>query len=449
MAYSKSRQSMRFPEGVVRATKMQGVNNSPKETVTLVDILEAASLDQALLSSFLLDEEWLLGHFGHNTPITLVTNPRNNSDSANNADAKHAAPVQSKSGRLTWVHPELPKPVYQIMHSKIMVLFYRHYMRFVVSTANLIPDDWSVMQNAVFLQDFPMDRATVFPANGFSLSLAYALHDLSVPFDIVALLNNVDFSAARVRIVTTVPTGGMRQNMNMSSYGMERLSSIVAETFGKDKDKDKAAASNQPDPSNFQPNARLFCVGSSLGRMDTKWLRDFYLCAHGLDLEKLSLSFREQLAPDDTIDIGVGFHTHEDMEKCRYGEKCKAYIMLNSDVYENEKEFPRSSLCRVVPRVSDSLVHAKLVVARFGVEQRKGWVYVGSHNFTPAAWGRLRIGHVTYFNNYEFGVVLPDTQYTRITPEEITVSWDSRNIPLPFKLIWQPYARDDVPFFSK
>ncbi|KAJ1895016.1 hypothetical protein LPJ81_005050 [Coemansia sp. IMI 209127] len=417
---------------------MQGVDNNPNETMSLVDILDARSLCQALVSSFLLDEEWLLGHFRRDTPVTLVTNPASteNASPPSTGNAKHAAPVQYKLGMHTWVHPELPKPSCQIMHSKLMLLFHNHHMRFVASSANLIPDDWALMQNAVFLQDFPMDRGKVFPANEFSLSLAYALHDLSVPFDVIALLNSVDFSAARVRIVTTVPTGGVRRNMNMANYGMERLAAIVSP--------------KSTDQADFQPSARLFCAGSSLGRMDTKWLRDFYLCAHGLDIAELSLGARERLAPDDTIDIGVGFHTQEEVENCRYGAKCKAYLMMSSDVYEGKKaQFPRSSLCRVVPRVSDSLVHAKLVVARFGVEQNKGWVYVGSHNFTPAAWGRLSVGHSTYFNNYEFGVVLPDTQYTRATPEEATVSWNARNLPLPFKLIWQPYTRNDVPFLSQ
>ncbi|KAJ2401146.1 hypothetical protein GGI23_001592, partial [Coemansia sp. RSA 2559] len=184
MVYDRNRQSRRFPDGALRATMMQGVDNNPNETMSLVDILDASSLCQALVSSFLLDEEWLLGHFRRDTPVTLVTNPSSagdaNSPSAGNS--KHAAPVQYKRGMHTWIHPEFPKPSCQIMHSKLMLLFHSHHMRFVASSANLIPDDWALMQNAVFLQDFPMDRGKVFPANEFGLSLAYALHDLSVPF---------------------------------------------------------------------------------------------------------------------------------------------------------------------------------------------------------------------------------------------------------------------------
>ncbi|KAJ2658681.1 hypothetical protein IWW48_003920 [Coemansia sp. RSA 1200] len=452
MASDDGRPLLRFPHGAVRATEMQDVDHDPEEAISLADILEAASLKQALVTSFLVDDEWLAGLFRDSTPVTLVANPdANSNNNGRGSNDTHTTSYSPTSKRFRRIHPEFPKRAVQIMHSKIMLLFYARSLRFVVGSANLIPDDWSVMQNTLFVQDFALDRSAVFPGNEFSFSLAYALHDLSVPFEIVALLNNVDFSTARIRIVTSVPTGGVRHNMNMVSYGMERLAEVVADATGNNSNSGAAAGgSDQKVPAGFQPTARLFCVGSSLGQMDTKWLRDFYLCAHGLlGIPKTSLGAREKLVPDDLIDIGIGFHTQEDVERCRYGAQCKNYIMLSSGVYGGEKEFPRSSLCRVVPRVDGTLVHAKVVVARFGEKQNRGWVYVGSHNFTPAAWGRLRVGHATYFNNYEFGVVLPDTQYTRITTEETAVSWDSENIPLPFKLVWQPYSRNDVPYFSK
>ncbi|KAJ2761081.1 hypothetical protein H4S06_001391, partial [Coemansia sp. BCRC 34490] len=312
---------LRFPHGAVRATEMLGVDNDPEETISLADILEAASLNQALVTSFLVDDGWLAGHFRDTTPVTLVTHNSSSNSGRGSSPAHTTASHGSTSRRFRRVHPEFPKGGFQIMHSKIMLLFYARSLRFVVGSANLVPDDWSVMQNSLFVQDFRLDRRAVFPGNEFSFSLAYALHDLSVPAEIVALLNNVDFSAARIRIVTSVPTGGggnVRHNMNMPSYGMERLAEVVADAVG-----DSAAGLGGADlktPAGFQPTARLLCVGSSLGQMDTKWLRDFYLCAHGLpDIPKTSLGAREELVSDDLIDIGIGFHTQEDVEKCRYG----------------------------------------------------------------------------------------------------------------------------------
>ncbi|KAJ2559823.1 hypothetical protein EV175_000137 [Coemansia sp. RSA 1933] len=431
MAIERStRPAARFLEGAVRVTAMQGEEYDPREAITFVELVDAAHVEEALLSSFVADEEWLLRQFRPDTRLTLVCNPARNIG----GDLLTPAPIV-RAGRLTRVEPEFPKPKWQIMHTKLMLLFYAHHMRFVVTSANLEPGDWAVMQNCVFVQDFPMDRHAVFAANEFGLSLAYALHDMHVPFSIVAQLNNVDFSAARARIVTSVPTGGRRHNMNMERYGMERLASVVA---------DSAAGSSD---GGFEPSARLFCVGSSLGAMDIPWMRDFYLCAHGIEPSGLSLSARAHLVPDDIIDIGVGFHTQDDVARCMFGAECGSRLMLPSHMY-GAADFPQSSLCRVVPRVDGSLVHAKLIAARFGVDQRNGWVYIGSHNFTPAAWGRLRVGHATYYNNYELGVVLPHAEYTRMTTDEASVAWNGLRLPLPVKLVWQPYARDDVPFCS-
>jgi len=39
-----------------------------------------------------------------------------------------------------------------------------------------------------------------------------------------------------------------------------------------------------------------------------------------------------------------------------------------------------------------------------------GWLYVGSHNFTPSAWGTLSGSHmspVLNITNFELGIVLP------------------------------------------
>ncbi|KAI9499940.1 hypothetical protein GGI25_003270 [Coemansia spiralis] len=424
---SNPRGQLRFSEGTVRITELRDFESNRAESISFAELLDSDNITQALVSAFLVDEDWLVGHFLPDTHITLVTGNSRLEKSTSSKSESRLPATKAVSGRLTRVFPELPKPSYQIMHTKIMLLFYPNHMRFVVSTANLIPDDWTIMQNAVFVQDFPMDNK-VFPANEFSMSLAYALHDLSVPYGIIALLNNVDFAKAYVRLVTSVPTGGYRQNVNMDLYGMERLAQVVRDTMGEQ-----------------ELPARLYCVGSSLGRIDTGWLRDFYLCAHGIDTKQIPLGERQQRAPDDIIDIGIGFHTNKEVSSCRYSG-CEHYIMCNRQVYES-KAFPQL-LCRVVPRIENTLVHAKFVVTRFGVDQKTGWVYVGSHNFTPAAWGRLSIKGTTYLNNYELGVVLPSTTFARVATEESQVSWNRHLVPLPFKLLWQPYSRNDVPYFS-
>ncbi|KAJ2705688.1 hypothetical protein H4R19_005092, partial [Coemansia spiralis] len=382
-------------------------------SLSLAEILDAERLGTALLTTFRVDGDWLLSHIPRTTALTVI------------ADRHKSLDAAAASGRLALIRPEMAVPGVQIMHTKLMVLFYAAHMRLVVTTANLLEDEWTMVQNMLFVQDFTLDPSTVFAANEFSHSLAFALHDLSVPHDIVGRLNNVDFSAAAARIVTTVPTGGPGAQRNMDSYGMLRLADVL-------RDSQRGCCA---DSSAFEPDARLLCAGSSLGKLDAMWLRDLYLCAHGVDPQPLPLWQRQKMAPDDLVDVAVGFHTQAQADGCRFGPACGRHIMARREVYE-APAFPRGSLFRIEPRVCGALVHAKAIVARTGAAQRTGWLYIGSHNCTPAAWGRLCYEGEPYFNNYELGVVLPNVEYSGPLPAASHPRWNGDAVPLPFTLNW-------------
>ncbi|KAJ2447052.1 hypothetical protein GGF42_005536, partial [Coemansia sp. RSA 2424] len=379
---------MLYSDGAVRTTSLRGVPSS-SESVTLADLLDASHLRHAVLTTFVIDEPWLLSHFNATTaPAPTLTLAANAS--------VHLSDFTSDSHlAIRRVRPELPKPSVQIVHSKLLILFFANFMRFAVCTGNLVEDDWTIMHNSVYVQDFPMDSSTVFPANEFSLSLAYALLDLSIPFDVVAWLNHVDFAkATSVHIVTSVPTGGVRQNAFMGEYGMLRLAKVIEQIYG-----------SRPIVDNFEPDTRLYCVGSSLGRLDYRWLRELYLCAHGIAPHTMRKYVFDYKTPNDMVDVGIAFHTQAQVEACQYGEQCTQYIMAKQSAYE-ARDFPQDAMLHIEPAQNNVLVHAKAMVARVGVEQDEGWVYVGSHNCTMAAWGTLRGEEPPYFNNYELGIIL-------------------------------------------
>ncbi|KAJ2448558.1 hypothetical protein EV183_005377 [Coemansia sp. RSA 2336] len=413
---------LKFPNGAVRVTPL--LHAKVPDALSFAEILDPTNLQAALLTSFTLDINWLEQHqINPDASLTLISQHIRYNDSADLA-------------RYTIVRPEFPSPHVQIMHSKLMLLFFPRFMRFVVSTANLVEDEWSIVHNCLFIQDFPLDRQHVFEANSFSMDLAHSLHDLSVPFSLIAGLNHVDFGRARVRIVCSVPSGNSRRNLNMRHYGMLRLASVLQ------------ANQLHGQHTKFAPNVRLYCTSSSLGKIDAGWLRDIYICSHGVDPQTVALSEREQMVPTDLIDVAMGFHTREDARANLYGPQASQYIMAKRSVYD-EPWFAKAWLFKVFPQVENTLVHAKAIVARVGEEQNKGWMFIGSHNFTPAAWGRLNVQKPPYYNNYEFGVVLTDVEYTFHSMEHVTnITWSSQNISLPFKSIWQPYGRNDIPYFN-
>ncbi|KAJ2110521.1 hypothetical protein GGI16_000264, partial [Coemansia sp. S142-1] len=134
-----------YPDGAVRTTPLIGIPGS-NDSVTLDDLLNADHLGHAVLTTFVVDEPWLLSHFNPTTALTLVANAQADSDART-----------QRSGDIIRVQPEFPKPHVQIVHSKLLLLFYAHSMRLVVCTGNLVEDDWTIMHNCVYVHDFPMD----------------------------------------------------------------------------------------------------------------------------------------------------------------------------------------------------------------------------------------------------------------------------------------------------
>ncbi|KAJ2353825.1 hypothetical protein GGH92_000411 [Coemansia sp. RSA 2673] len=122
--------------------------------------------------------------------------------------------------------------------------------------------------------------------------------------------------------------------------------------------------------------------------------------------------------------------------------------MTKHSVYE-ERNFPRDALVHIEPLHRDTLVHVKAMVARVGVNQDKGWVYIGSHNCTKAAWGTLHGDEPPYLNSYEFGVVLSGVRFDKMDEGKgVQAVWKEKPLELPFKIVWKPYFRDDEPYFG-
>ena len=65
-----------------------------------------------------------------------------------------------------------------------------------------------------------------------------------------------------------------------------------------------------------------------------------------------------------------------------------------------------------------------------------GYVYLGSHNFTRAAWGTIsgtQAQPTQSLSNWELGIVLPLTEYD---------AWDA----IPYNRHIEPYGADDIPW---
>ncbi|KAJ2723130.1 hypothetical protein GGI07_002833 [Coemansia sp. Benny D115] len=328
----------------------------------------------------------------------------------------------------------------QLLEKALLTTFVLEETWFVASSANLLQIDWTVLGNIVFIQDFPLAEAPmVKELCGFSADLAAALRDLSVPEPVVEQLLRVDFSLARAHIVTSVPSAAGRSKFHTNAYGISRLHQ-VCEGMWKSWDHDKQTVA--------LTNTTLYCYGSSMGRLNDRYLRDFYLRALGLTDETHRMLYKKATGKYATIEhmashVLVGFPTKAQALANPFGELAAESIKFQKQFYDNP-DYPVNNLRKIKPTVPGCLMHSKVILARCGPTE--GWIYLGSHNFTPGAWGHAKYGtRNAYVNNYEFGVILPDVTFESVFGRD-SVMWNGTSVPLPFALDWQPYAEDDVPF---
>ncbi|KAI9499942.1 tyrosyl-DNA phosphodiesterase-domain-containing protein [Coemansia spiralis] len=423
--HSCSPEPLEFPNGTIKLTHILNERRDTTRSFTFSDVVQKATLRKALLTTFVLDMDWLLPHFGESTKLVIVKSPNGEQ------------PGVYQSSRVTIVSPIFGTLNYPVMHSKVMLFFHDTYVRLAVSSANLIPVDWTVLANNLYVHDFPYNPNGKFHEVEFGKMLAQSLCDMDVPKQVVDELKSVDFSTARVHIVTSVPTPRLKiKRPCAQAYGIERLAVVM-----------KRLRENVAKPDWY--NTSLFCYGSSLGALNPQYLYMFYRCAlgstaNGMDNASECLNMTEaEYKKAVQKRIAVGFHTQEQALSNKFGEIPRASIKFASDAYCS-KTYPKYALHKIKPKVPDVLIHSKAILARYGKES-KGWMYLGSHNFTRGAWGSVRGDNTvcSYVNNYEFGVVIPNISYNE--PMN-TVSWDNGEIPLPFEIPpWVKYEESDLP----
>ncbi|KAJ1752382.1 hypothetical protein LPJ79_001242 [Coemansia sp. RSA 1821] len=423
--------SLPFPDGAVKLTHMQG-ETPTEDCMTLEDILQPHKLRKALLSTFILEMDWLEPKFAKSTKLVIVK--------SYNPDEEPSGVLQTENGRITLINPLFGKQKYPIMHSKLMLLFYDNYVRFVASSANLIQIDWTVLQNIVYIQDMKLDTMQTFTPTEFSIELQKALRDLNVPEQVVDQINHIDTSNVGVHIVTSVPSRrGWQVRDHADAYGMAKLAKIAQKLYP------------QPSvPGNLDiMSTNVYCYGSSMGRPTNAFLRNFFCYSLGMTWDEIKRQTDSQLTEHEAFRrVKVGFHTNDQGNSNKFGLISRMSIKCQQDSYF-DKSFPVDALYKIEPAVPHTLVHAKVVLMRMGPGEHHGWMYLGSHNFTAGAWGNVSTTQLklTYVNNYEFGVVLPEVRFDTVFGRDHVV-WRGSKVPMPVKLSWSPYSRDDFPCFN-
>ncbi|KAJ3720968.1 hypothetical protein C8R42DRAFT_73493 [Lentinula raphanica] len=141
-----------------------------------------------------------------------------------------------------------------------------------------------------------------------------------------------------------------------------------------------------------EKNLDLEYQGSSIGSYTTQWVNEFYHSAKGKSAEDWldkPKRIRERLLYP--TGLKVLYPTLETVRSSQYGERGGQELFCNRSQWESPN-FPRHLFYDSQSKADDC------------------WAYLGSHNFTPSAWGMLSgsaFRPIMTINNYELGIVFP------------------------------------------
>ncbi|POS74731.1 ubiquitin interaction domain-containing protein [Diaporthe helianthi] len=443
-----------YAQGTVRRTWALGFARRDDD-ITIEDVLQRDSLELAVLSSFQWDEEWLMKKLDlRKTKVLLIAYAP---DENTKATMRNNVPQDV----IRFCFPTMMG--HGCMHSKLMLLKYPKCLRIVVPTGNLVPYDWGetgVMENMAFLIDLPrIDDPARVAANAlthFGAELQFFLEHQGVDGKMVQSLRNYDFSeTSRYGFIHTI--GGSHPNVDTwARTGYCGLGSTV-KTLGLGSDKP----------------VEVDYVSSSIGAVSNDLMAALYNACKGDSgmMEYDARTGRQKKnkgaspgfnQPDFKEHMRVYFPSRDTVRTSRGGMNSAGTICFQPRWWDSES-FPREVLRDFKNVRAGLLSHSKLFFVRRPAsgdeEVRSGWAYLGSHNLSESAWGRLVKDRKTgqpklNCRNWEAGVLIPVTtprptptgdSKTGGTPTERPDEGESMldvfqgAVPIPLQLPGTPY----------
>ncbi|KAG8161829.1 hypothetical protein KVR01_008816 [Diaporthe batatas] len=401
-----------YAQGSVRRTRALGYARRDDD-ITLEEVLQSDSLELAVLSSFQWDEEWLMKKLNlRKTKVLLIAY-------APDEDEKAKMRNNVPQDVIRFCFP--PMMDHGCMHSKLMLLKYPRYLRIVIPTGNLVPYDWGesgVMENMVFLIDLPrIDSPARVAANAlthFGAELQFFLERQGVDGKMVNSLRNYDFSeTSRYGFIHTI--GGSHPNIDTwARTGYCGLGSTV-KTLGLGSDE----------------SVEVDYICSSIGAVNSDLMAALYNACKGDSgmMEYEARTGRRKKNKDASPGVNqpafkehmrVYFPSRDTVRTSRGGMNSAGTICFQPRWWDS-KSFPREVLRDSKNVQAGLLSHSKLFFVRrpaSGDEgTRGGWAYLGSHNLSESAWGRLVKDRNTgqpklNCRNWEAGVLIPVTTPT-------------------------------------
>ncbi|KDQ19959.1 hypothetical protein BOTBODRAFT_152571 [Botryobasidium botryosum FD-172 SS1] len=420
-----------FYDGEVRQTANRHADPA-KDTKPLFRLTEifgdTSTLSFAILTSYVSDTSWIYGLLPPTLPVIFVGQPRE--DEQNAPTARNILP--------NWVRctPRL-RGGRGCMHIKLMLLFYKSgNLRVVVTTANFVDYDWRDIENSAWVQDVPLATTPAV------ISKSTPMH--SFPKTLITVLQSLNVKAG---LASHVASGVTLPISSLSDLGAKwdwkRVKAqLVPSIAGKFEEWPSVVKVGHTGLMMAVRNVGAVCPknkvlkleyqGSSIGTYTTQWLNEFYVSARGESAESWLDTSKARRAKLPLPNIRIVFPSLQTVLDSKFGMSGGGTMFCQKKQWDG-KNLPRELFSDSNSKRGGILMHSKMIIATFkdpvegntlAASSKKGkakdddeiesqvggWCYVGSHNFTPSAWGTLSgdsFSPIMNITNYELGVLFP------------------------------------------
>ncbi|CAK9780729.1 unnamed protein product [Cutaneotrichosporon oleaginosum] len=425
-----------YLDGELRHVRLQIGSSTTERTFSPQDVFGKIVL--VIVSAYCWDPDWIETFMPRPDlcPTIRILRPPVNDQFERRRMAGKLRPLENGEVQ---VYPNMDGKMGSEHMKFAWIWFKTGRLRVSIMTANMVDYDWELIENTVFIQDFLPKGQTLgsttapdpalpdFPDQFRHLFAHFKVYKAlkwqierhprgkCIPISDSAHFEDFkkyDWSRVQVRLVMSI-AGTHTGFKEMSKYGICRLGKILAEEGWHPRKDEKVVAEYQ---------------GSSLGKYSLDWYSYFYQLCNGKDLASIARSGKAVTWPP----LKVVFPSLATVDTSINGRPGGGTMFCGSAFSDRT----RSLFHDANSKRGGVLMHTKMLIALFepsssglgfstaatNLGKRKaddivtenegvgGWVYVGSHNFSPSAWGTLNFKNsppTLNINNFELGIVFP------------------------------------------
>ncbi|EKE37579.1 hypothetical protein ENUP19_0248G0109 [Entamoeba nuttalli] len=359
-----------------------------KDTVSLHDIFNTpGEIYSVTLTTFVFDLQWLFDELPILTriPVQFVHN-----GTLNYFDQLL---IQEYKDFETFSVP-LKKGCH---HVKIMIILYEGGLRFVLSTANLIPLDYNLKSQGIYIKDFkPSESSTVLNEKGAHFLTTLQSYFTSVNVTI-SYLSDFDYSTIDGWLLLSIP--GTHKGNDLNKYGMKQVYDIL----------------NNKLHVQFTNHCTIAAQASSLGLFTNQYRRELSLCLTNQPESKFQIIWPTE---DFIRTSETGYHG-----SCSFFLRSNFVKTWENYFYKFLPPFPRHL---IQPHIKTYVIYEE-DIPKYGI--------LTSSNISGAAWGKPT-NSTLEINNYEMGMLFID-------------NFTLTRFPLPYDIKQSTkYSSTDIPWIN-